>query len=138
MSVSRNEFLDIISVVNYLAHADGEMHANEKKVLMGVFKTLEVTKEEQKVIRSKSSLADMLSEIKSKDAKNTLIDVLALVAGADGMFEDKEEIFIRKIMKRLGLKPEEHTYFKDGGKLDIKLVRSNFKTIMNSLKDLSK
>ena len=36
-------------------------------------------------------------------------------------------------MKRVGITPEEHPYFKDGEGLDIALVRSNAKKILESI-----
>ena len=36
-------------------------------------------------------------------------------------------------MKRVGITPEEHTYFQDENNLDIALVRSNAKKILQSI-----
>ena len=70
--MDRKEFLDILSIMNHMAHADGQMHPAEKKVLIAVFKAAKVT-------------------------------------------------------------PEEHTYFQDENNLDIALVRSNAKKILQSI-----
>ena len=129
----RKEFLDILSIMNHMAHADGQMHPAEKKVLIAVFKAAKVTPEEQKLIQGRSSLEEMIGEIKSDNAKTGLVDMMALVAGADGVFEEEEKLLIKKVMKRVGITPEEHTYFQDENNLDIALVRSNAKKILKSI-----
>ena len=131
--MDRKEFLDILSIMNHMAHADGQMHPAEKKVLIAVFKAAKVTPEEQKLIRGRSSLVEMIREIKTDDAKTGLVDMMALVAGADGVFEEEEKLLIKKVMKRVGITPEEHTYFQDENNLDIALVRSNAKKILQSI-----
>ena len=131
--MDRKEFLDILSIMNHMAHADGQMHPAEKKVLIAVFKAAKVTPEEQKLIRGRSSLEEMIREIKTDDAKTGLVDMMALVAGADGVFEEEEKLLIKKVMKRVGITPEEHTYFQDDNNLDIAMVRSNAKKILQSI-----
>ncbi len=131
--MDRKEFLDILSIMNHMAHADGQMHPAEKKVLIAVFKAAKVTPEEQKLIQGRSSLEEMILEIKTDDAKTGLVDMMALVAGADGVFEEEEKLLIKKVMKRVGITPEEHTYFQDENNLDIALVRSNAKKILQSI-----
>ena len=131
--MDRKEFLDILSIMNHMAHADGQMHPDEKKVLIAVFKAAKVTREEQELIRGRSSLEEMIREIKTDDAKTGLVDMMALVAGADGVFEEEEKLLIKKVMKRVGITPEEHTYFQDENNLDIAMVRSNAKKILQSI-----
>ena len=131
--MDRKEFLDILSIMNHMAHADGQMHPAEKKVLIAVFKAAKVTPEEQKLIQDRSSLEEMIREIKTDNAKTGLVDMMALVAGADGVFEEEEKLLIKKVMKRVGITPEEHTYFQDENNLDITLVRSNAKKILQSI-----
>ena len=134
MSVNRQEYLDIISIVSHLARSDGDIADSEKKVLMTLFKTIGVTKEERAAMKAKTSIGSLLEEIQSDEAKSALVDTLALVAGADGVFEEEERTFITKVMKRIGMEPSEHLYFQDGGNLDIKTVRANVKQILESLK----
>ena len=131
--MDRKEFLDILSIMNHMAHADGQMHPAEKKVLIAVLKAAKVTPEEQELIRGRSSLEEMIGEIKTDDAKTGLVDMMALVAGADGVFEEEEKLLIKKVMKRVGITPEEHTYFQDENNLDIALVRSNAKKILQNI-----
>ena len=131
--MDRKEFLDILSIMNHMAHADGQMYPDEKKVLIAVFKAAKVTPEEQELIRGRSSLEEMIREIKTDDAKTGLVDMMALVAGADGVFEEEEKLLIKKVMKRVGITPEEHTYFQDENNLDIAMVRSNAKKILQSI-----
>ena len=85
-------------------------------------------------MKAKTSIGSLLEEIQSDEAKSALVDTLALVAGADGVFEEEERTFITKVMKRIGMEPSEHLYFQDGGNLDIKTVRANVKQILESLK----
>ena len=131
--MERNEFLNILAIISHMAHADAEMHPAEKKVLIATYKVAKVTHEEQKMIRNRSSLDEMLGEIKTDDGKKALVDLLALVAGADGVFEEEEELLIKKIMNRVGISPEEHPYFKEGSGIDINTVRSNARNILQSI-----
>jgi tellurite resistance protein len=101
---------------------------------MTLFKAIGVTKEEQATMKAKTSIGSLLEEIQSDEAKSALVDTLALVAGADGVFEEEERTFITKVMKQIGMKPSDHPYFQDGGNLDIKTVRGNVKQILESLK----
>ena len=45
MSISRDELINILSVVSFLGHYEREMQAAEKKVLMAMFKVASVTHE---------------------------------------------------------------------------------------------
>ena len=56
---------------------------------MTLFKAIGVTKEEQAAMKAKTSIGALLEEIQSDEAKSALVDTLALVAGADGVFEDE-------------------------------------------------
>ncbi len=136
MAVNREELVTILSIVSFLAHADGEMHPAEKKVLIATFKAISITAAEQKQMKSSASLEVMLKNIKSQEAKNALVELLALVAGADGVFDDEERVVIKKIMKKLEM-PKDHPYFSDEN-LDVPTVRKNVGKILNSLKNLAK
>ena len=135
MSISRDELVNILSVVSFLAHADREMQVSEKKVLIATFKAAAITPEEQQQMKSSTSLDGMLNHIQSDEAKHALIELMALVAGADGVFEDEERVVIQKIMKRIGIS-DEHPYFDDTN-LDIPTVRANVGKILNSFKTLA-
>ena len=45
MTISRDELVNILSVVSFLAHADREMQVSEKKVLIATFKAAGITPE---------------------------------------------------------------------------------------------
>ena len=136
MSISRDEIVNILSVVSFLAHADREMQVSEKKVLIAAFKAGAITPEEQQQMKSSTSLDGMLNHIQSDEAKHALIELMALVAGADGVFEDEERVVIQKIMKKIGI-PAEHPYFDDNNLVDIPAVRANVGKILNSFKTLA-
>ena len=51
MSISRDELVNIFSVVSFLAHAEKEMHVAEKKVLIALFKAFKITPEEQNIMK---------------------------------------------------------------------------------------
>jgi len=135
MSINREELIDILTVVSFLIHAEREIHLAEKKVLLATFKAVEITPEEQEQIKSNTSLEEMLKNIKSPEAKHALVELMALVAAADGVFEDEERVIIQKIMKRIGV-ADDHPYF-DNDNLDVKSVRSNVGKILNSFKALA-
>ena len=111
------------------------MHAAEKKVLMAIFKAASVTHEEHEKMKSSHSLDGMLKQLQSVDAKHTLVELMALVAGADGVLKDEEKTIIKKIMKRIGV-TDDHPYFDDDN-LDVVNVRANVGEILNSLKNIS-
>jgi len=135
MSINREELIDILTVVSFLVHAEREIHLAEKKVLLATFKAAGITPEEQEKIKSNTSLEEMLKNITSPEAKHALVELMALVAAADGVFEDEERVIIQKIMKRIGVK-DDHPYFDDDN-LDVKSVRSNVGKILNSFKALA-
>lgn len=135
MAINRDELISILSIVSFLAHYEREMHAAEKKVLIAIFKASAVTHEEQEKMKSNTSLDGMLNQIQSDEAKHTLVELMALVAGAGGVFEDEERVFIKKIMKRIEIS-DEHPYFDDDN-LDIPTVRANVGKILNSLKTIT-
>ena len=135
MSISRDELINILSVVSFLGHYEREMHAAEKKVLIALFKAASVTHDEHEKMKSYHSLDQMLNQIQSKDAKHTLVELMALIAGADGVLQDEERTIIKKIMKRVGV-TDDHPYFDDDN-LDVVNVRANVGKILNSLKDIS-
>lgn len=134
MALSRNELIDILTIVNYLAHSDGDMHPAEKKVLIATFKASAITPDEQVKMKSKSSLEEMLQEISSDDAKHALIDLLALVASADGKFEEEERVVMVKVMKKLGMDPDDYRFFKEGQELDVPAVRAAVMEILGEIK----
>ena len=135
MSISRDELINILSVVSFLGHYEREMHAAEKKVLMAIFNAASVTHEEHEKMKSSHSLDGMLQQLQSVDAKHTLVELMALVAGADGVLKDEEKTIIKKIMKRIGV-TDDHPYFDDDN-LDVVNVRANVGKILNSLKNIS-
>ena len=135
MPISRDELVNIFSVVSFLAHAEKEMHVAEKKVLVALFKAATITPEEQNTMKSNTSLEEMLKQIQSVEAKHTLVELMALVAASDGVFEDEERVIIKKIMKRVGV-ADDHPYFDDNN-LDVPKVRANVGKILNSLKILA-
>ena len=135
MSISRDELINILSVVSFLGHFESEMNAAEKKVLMAIFKAASVTHEEHEKMKSNHSLDGMLNQLQSDDSKHTLVELMALVAGADGVLQDEERTIIKKIMKRVRV-TDDHPYFDDDN-LDIANVRANVGKILSSLKDIS-
>ena len=135
MAISRDQLVNILTVVNFLAHAEREMHAAEKKVLIATFKAVAITPEEQEQMKANTSLEEMLKHIQSKEAKHALVELMALVAASDGVFEDEERVIIQKIMKRIGV-ADDHPYF-DNNNLDVPSVRANVGKILNSFKDLA-
>ena len=135
MPISRNELVNVLSVVSFLAHAEREIHVDEKKVLIATFKAAAITHEEQLQMKANTSLEEMLKHIQSAEAKHTLVELMALVAASDGVFEDEERVLIQKIMKRIGVK-DDHPYFEDNN-LDVQSVRANVGKILNSFKNLT-
>ena len=135
MPISRDELVNVLTVVSFLAHAEREMHVAEKKVLIATFKAVAITPEEQEQMKANTSLEEMLKHIQSKEAKHALVELMALVAASDGVFQDEERVIIQKIMKRIGV-ADDHPYF-DNNNLDVPSVRANVGKILNSFKDLA-
>tara|TARA_Y100001970_G_scaffold273252_1_gene371176 strand:- start:4480 stop:4890 length:411 start_codon:yes stop_codon:yes gene_type:complete len=135
MSISREELIDILTVVSFLVHAEREIHQSEKKVLFAALKAAGITPEEQETMKSNNSLQEMLKNIQTPEAKHALVELMALVAAADGVFEEEEKVIIKKIMKRIDVS-DDHPYFNDDN-LDVKKVRANVGKILNSFKTLA-
>jgi tellurite resistance protein len=135
MPISRDELINVLTVVSFLAHAEREMHVAEKKVLIAAFNAVAITPEEQEQMKANTSLEEMLKHIQSPEAKHALVELMALVAASDGVFEDEERVIIRKIMKRINV-DDDHPYFEDDS-LDVPSVRANVGKILNSFKELS-
>ena len=135
MSISRDELVNIFSVLSFLAHVERDAHLAEKKVLIAIFKAARITQEEQKIMKSNTSLEELLKHIQSVEAKHALVELMALVAASDGVFEDEERVIIKKIMKRIRV-ADDHPYFDDNN-LDVPSVRANVGKILNSIKTLA-
>ena len=86
-------------------------------------------------MKSNTSLEEMLKHIQSVEAKHTLVELMALVAASDGVFEEEERVIIKKIMNRVGV-ADDHPYFDDNN-LDVPSVRANVGKILNSIKTLA-
>ena len=134
MSISRDELVNVLTVVSFLAHAEREMHAAEKKVLIAAFKAASITPEEQEQMKANTSLEEMLEHIQSVEAKHALVELMALVAASDSEFEDEERVIIKKIMKRIDV-ADDHPYFDDNN-LNVPSVRANVWKILDSFKTL--
>ncbi len=135
MSISRDELVNVLTVVSFLAHAEREMHAAEKKVLIAAFKAASITPEEQEQMKANTSLEEMLKHIQSVEAKHALVELMALVAASDSEFEDEERVIIKKIMKRIDV-ADDHPYFDDNN-LNVPSVRANVWKILDSFKTLA-
>ena len=135
MSITREELVSVLTVVSYLVHSEREIHVEEKKVMIATFKAAAITPEEQEQMKTNTSLEEMLKNIQSAEAKHALVELMALVAASDGVFEDEERVLIQKIMKRIDV-DDDHPYFDDNN-LDVPSVRANVGKILNSFKDLA-
>jgi len=135
MAISREELLSVLTVVSYLVHSEREIHVAEKKVMNATFKAVSITPEERERIKTNTSLEEMLRHIQTAEAKHALVELMALVAASDGVFEEEERIIIQKIMKRIGVN-DDHPYFSDHN-LDVPSVRANVSKILHSFKDLA-
>ena len=116
-----------------MANVDGELHPAEKKILVALFKSIGVTPDEEVELRTKKSLEKMFEEMKSKQAKNILIDVLAMIAEADGKYVQSEIQFIQRASKRLNLDISNHPFFKGSGQLDMEKVHQNVEAIIDNI-----
>ena len=77
MAISRDELINVLTVVSFLAHAEREMHVAEKKVLIATFKAFAITPEEQVQMKANTSLEEMLKHIQSVETKHTLVELMA-------------------------------------------------------------
>jgi hypothetical protein len=69
MSISRDELVNIFTVVSFLAHAEKDVHVAEKKVLIAVFKAAGITQEEQNKMKSNTSLEEMCYHQKNYETR---------------------------------------------------------------------
>ena len=132
MKISRDEFLDIMLMASHMAGADGSIDVSEKKVMVALFKSIGITPQEQAQIKKRGSLKEAMSHLR-EDAKILLIDVLLLIASADGKFEKNEREFVLKVMKKINMQPKDHPCFRDNANIDLPKIRSNIKHIVNQI-----
>ena len=63
------------------------------------------------------------------------MDVLVLIASADGEFQDEEKKVISKVMEQVGISADSHPYF-SGDSIDIAAVKKNVNTTIEKIKEL--
>lgn len=137
MGIARDELLNILYLAKQLASADHGLHPMEKKVLLALFKSVGVNQEELETMKLIASMDKAIAGLQSAEGKQILIDILVLVASADNEFEEEEKIFITKVMRQLGMNPDEHPYFASEDGLNLEEIRGSVKLIIGNLKDLS-
>lgn len=115
MSVNRSEFVSILVFATHIAKIDGFLKNSEKKLLIQLAQEASLTDEEMSAAHDADSLESSIKSIQSNDSKTLLINILYLVASADGEFDRDENAFILKVIQRLELDENQFPYFQPGG-----------------------
>ena len=132
--VTKNEIVNIIHVLAYLAKINNFVDPAEKKTLKIVCERFGIKIPDLKEILKESvSLRKSLNAIHSKEAKKILVNLMVLMVSVDGNVCDNEEKTIIKIMDSVGESAKDYFFFDNDGGLDLQLVVDNELKILSNL-----
>ena len=90
--MTREEALNIIGICLTMARVDLEFSQDEKHLLHELCNSISISDKEKGQMKSISgSLSEMVQRVENEDSKNTLVELLSLVAATDGFVDDVEE-----------------------------------------------
>jgi len=136
MEDAQEALLNILFLARCLASADGEFATSEKKAFQALIEAAEVDKGALHILfEEKQSIATALSRLHSKEAKMLLVDVLLVIACADGVFEEKEKIFMTKVMNQIGLISGEHPLFEPNGDVEVNEIFENMDVFIGGIRE---
>ena len=134
--MTREEALNIIGICVTMARVDLEFSQDEKHLLHELCKSISISDKENGQMKSISgSLSEMVQRVENEDSKNTLVELLSLVAATDGFVDDVEENLLIKVMSSCGIKSEKHPYFGDDGLLDAAKVTEDRENVIGRLQE---
>lgn len=136
-TIKRNEFISTLMLAYHMASADGDLHPSEKAILVKLFNSLGITKEEMQKLKKEISLSEAVAQVQDEEMQLALVDVLLLVAAADGVVTEEEMSFVIKVMKRINMDPSFHPYFSHDKEVDIESVKANVSAIIYNIRALS-
>ena len=122
-----------MALATHMSQCDGEMALSEKKILLNLYKAIHVTKQEQAFLLKKRSLDLMLGEILTEEVRGEMLNVLLLVAAADGTIDPNELNFIEKVMRRLDMRKSDYIYFNEDGKIDVPKLQRDIAAIIENV-----
>ena len=134
--MTREEALNIIGICVTMARVDLEFSQDEKHLLHELCNSISISDKEKGQMKSISgSLSEMVQRVENEDSKNTLVELLSLVAATDGFVDDVEENLLIKVMSNCGIKSETHPYFGDDGLLDTVKVTEDRENVIGRLQE---
>ena len=107
--LTKKQRIAFIQTFLYLAHADGKLSKTEKDFIINLAEAYGLSEKDRDEVLSVKDEATILKNaksIKDKRAAMELIKELCVLAYADEGLTDKELLFIGKIGKATGVKPE--------------------------------
>jgi len=134
MSKIKDDLLNILFLARVLASADGEYGSSELEFFKKLQVVFDLTPDEVKSYDRTISIKDAINKLESNDAKTLLVDVLMVIASTDGDFADKEQIFIKKVMKMIDLNPSDYPIFKYGEE-EVHKIFKNLDDFMDQIKE---
>ena len=134
LGMTKNEILQIVHVLAFLAKINNVVEPAEKGIFKIVCERFKIGNSDLKIILKESfSLKESLDKIHSKESKRILVNLVVLMASVDGYICDSEEKSVFKIMDSLGESTRDYFYFNDDGNLDIQTVIDNELNILSEL-----
>jgi uncharacterized tellurite resistance protein B-like protein len=110
MAFAEKERVNYLSLLAAISYSDKDFHENEKKSLMSLCDSLEISDAGRGVVFSavfstdaqkRNQLAQAVNDLQNSDLKFTLISELYLMAFSDGVLVTEEEAFISEVADRL-------------------------------------
>lgn len=133
MAISRKDCLTLLLFATHQAKIDFSFDKEEKTLLMRLAKEMKATPKELELLKGNASLKDSFKNLKSKDSKIVLVNLLILVAGFDGVFDTNENAFISRVIESAGLDYREFPVFETGKSPDHKQIEEEvFKLFKNA------
>lgn len=107
----KDELLNVLYIARCLGSMDDDFSKSELNILSKLTAAFKLSYKELKTLKNKESVTEALSQLESKGAKEILVNVMCLLAASDGDFDEKEQIFIKKVMGSLGLDYDANPFF---------------------------
>ena len=132
--MTKKEIANIIHVLAYLAKIDNVVDPAEKKIFKIVCERFGIKIPElREILKESVSLKKSLTAINSKESKNILVNLMALMVSADGNVSDNQKKSIVKIMDSIGESAKDYFFFDKDAGLDLQLVVDNELKILSNL-----
>lgn len=133
MSDRKQELASILFLARYLASVDGEFQYAEKVVFKELVDSFGIDSDELQSNKS-VPIPELIDRLESEESRKLLLEVLTVIASADGSFQEKERLFISKVMDRIGVSSDDFSLFRAESELEIKEIYENIQGFLENIK----